>query len=285
MNQGTATVAILAGAFVGGGVFLLVGFFMGVDMIPKRSGSSRALRDSLKGFSGRLVAGLAVGLALLILTRWVVMAAAGGVLVIVWPMLFGGAKEEKHSSAKVEALATWAESLRDTIAGAVGLEQAIPATVHASAPVIREDLALLADRMRVRVPLSTALRQFADSLGDPTADLIVSALIMNARLRGPGLRQLLGALADTARSELDMRQRVSASRAGTRRSARRLLDRHHVGPGGLQPQLRGSLLQCAGPAGAGCRGRPLRDGHALDAAPGRRAPAPTLPDRHRAGRG
>ena len=219
MNQGTATVAILAGAFVGGGVFLLVGFFMGVDMIPKRSGSSRALRDSLKGFSGRLVAGLAVGLALLILTRWVVMAAAGGVLVIVWPMLFGGAKEEKHSSAKVEALATWAESLRDTIAGAVGLEQAIPATVHASAPVIREDLALLADRMRVRVPLSTALRQFADSLGDPTADLIVSALIMNARLRGPGLRQLLGALADTARSELDMRQRVSASRAGTRRSA------------------------------------------------------------------
>ena len=60
MNQGTATVAILAGAFVGGGVFLLVGFFMGVDMIPKRSGSSRALRDRLKGFSGRLVAGLAV---------------------------------------------------------------------------------------------------------------------------------------------------------------------------------------------------------------------------------
>ena len=45
------------------------------------------------------------------------------------------------------------------------------------------------------------------------------ALLVGARLRGPGLRQLLGALADTARSELDMRQRVSASRAGTRRSA------------------------------------------------------------------
>jgi len=137
----------------------------------------------------------------------------------VWPLLFGGAKQEKLAAAKIEALATWAESLRDTIAGAVGLEQAIPATVYAAAPVIREDLALLADRMRVRVPLPTALRQFADGLNDPTADLIVSALIMNARLRGPGLRQLLGALADTARSELDMRQRVSASRAGTRRSA------------------------------------------------------------------
>ena len=75
----------------------------------------------------------------------------------------------------------------------MGLEQAIPATAYAAAPVIREDLALLSDRMRVRVPLPLALRQFADGLNDPTADLIVSALIMNARLRGPGLRQLLGA--------------------------------------------------------------------------------------------
>lgn len=219
MNQATATVAILAGALVGAGLFLLVGFLMGVDMIPQRPGPSRALRERLKGFSGRIVAGLAVGLALLVATRWVVMAVAAGALVVVWPMLFGGTKQEKLAAAKIEALATWAESLRDTIAGAVGLEQAIPATVYASAPVIREDLALLADRMRVRVPLPTALRQFADSLDDPTADLIVCALIMNARLRGPGLRQLLGALADTARCELDMRQRVSASRAGTRRSA------------------------------------------------------------------
>ena len=219
MNQATATVAILAGALVGGGLFLLVGFFMGVDMLPDRPGSSGSLRDSLKGLSGRLIACLVVGLGVLLLTRWIVLAVAAGLLVIVWPLLFGGAKQEKLAAAKIEALATWAESLRDTIAGAVGLEQAIPATVYAAAPVLREDLALLADRMRVRVPLPTALRQFADDLDDPTADLIVSALIMNARLRGPGLRQLLSALADTARSELDMRQRVSASRAGTRRSA------------------------------------------------------------------
>ena len=198
MNQTTATVAILAGALVGGGLFLLVGFFMGVDMLPDRPGSSGSLRDSLKGLSGRLIACLVVGLGVLLLTRWIVLAVAAGVLVLVWPLLFGGAKQEKLAAAKIEALATWSESLRDTIAGAVGL---------------------LADRMRVRVPLPTALRQFADDLDDPTADLIVSALIMNARLRGPGLRQLLGALADTARSELDMRQRVSASRAGTRRSA------------------------------------------------------------------
>jgi len=62
MNQATATVAILAGALVGGGLFLLVGFFMGVDMLPDRPGSSGSLRDSLKGLSGRLIACLVVGL-------------------------------------------------------------------------------------------------------------------------------------------------------------------------------------------------------------------------------
>ena len=220
MNESTAMTAFLSGALIGGGIFLLIGFFIGVDLLPTpAAGASASLREHLKGLSGRLIISLGTGVVLLIVTRWIVLAGAGIALVLVWPLLFGGAKEEKHAAAKIEALATWAESLRDTIAGAVGLEQAIPATAYAAAPVIREDLALLSDRMRVRVPLPLALRQFADGLNDPTADLIVSALIMNARLRGPGLRQLLGALADTARSELDMRQRVSASRAGTRRSA------------------------------------------------------------------
>ena len=220
MNESTAMTAFLSGALIGGGIFLLIGFFIGVDLLPiPAAGASASLREHLKGLSGRLIISLGTGVVLLIVTRWIVLAGAGIALVLVWPLLFGGAKEEKHVAAKIEALATWAESLRDTIAGAVGLEQAIPATAYAAAPVIREDLALLSDRMRVRVPLPLALRQFADGLNDPTADLIVSALIMNARLRGPGLRQLLGALADTARSELDMRQRVSASRAGTRRSA------------------------------------------------------------------
>lgn len=211
-----ATVAILSGALIGGGIFLLIGFMLGVDIAP--AGGSETV-GALRGMSRRILLGAIVGVLLLVLTRWVVLAMAGAGLVLVWPMLFGGTRQEKTAAARIEALATWAESLRDTIAGAVGLEQAIPATVYAASPAIRPTLVLLADRMRMRVPLTTALRQFADELDDPTADLIVSALIMNARLRGPGLRHLLGALSETARGELDMRQRISASRAGTRRSA------------------------------------------------------------------
>ena len=216
MIDATANLAILSGALIGGGIFLFIGFLLGVDIAPEGGADAAA---AVRGASRRILIGAVVGVLLLLLTRWIVLAVAGGCLVFLWPMLFGGTRQEKLAAAKIEALAAWAESLRDTIAGAVGLEQAIPSTVYAASPVIRPTLILLADRMRMRVPLGVALRQFADKLDDPTADLIVSALIMNARLRGPGLRHLLGALADTARAELDMRQRIAASRAGTRRSA------------------------------------------------------------------
>ena len=59
--------------------------------------------------------------------------------------------------ARVEALAAWTESLRDTIAGAVGLEQAIPASVRAAAPALRPHLDALVDRLRARMPLPDAL--------------------------------------------------------------------------------------------------------------------------------
>ena len=54
--------------------------------------------------------------------------------------------------------------------------------------------------------------KFSDDLDDATADLVVAALMLNARLRGPGLRDVLTALAVSARDELDVRRRVESSR-------------------------------------------------------------------------
>ncbi len=47
--------------------------------------------------------------------------------------------------------------------------------------------------------------------------------MLNARLRGPGLRDVLTALATSTREELDMRRRVEASRRSVRRSVRLIL--------------------------------------------------------------
>jgi Flp pilus assembly protein TadB len=209
--------AILAGAMAGGGVFLFVVAVRGVRPRPGRP-TGRSREQLVRRLSTRTALSVMAGLAVLAVTRWPVAALGTGLLVLGWNTIGGGAAEERRAMARLEALAAWTESLRDTIAGAVGLEQAIPSSLRAVAPVLEPHVRTLVDRLHTRVPLADALRRFGDELDDPSADLVVAALILNARLRGPGLRDMLGALSTSARAELDMRRRVEANRRTTRRS-------------------------------------------------------------------
>ncbi|WP_051713089.1 type II secretion system F family protein [Spirillospora albida] len=211
--------AVIAGAVVGGGVLLLAAALRGMP-VRSRPARGRSREDIVKTLTTRTAVAVIVGVAVLVVTRWPIAAAGTAVLVLAWEGLAGGAAEERTGMARLEALAGWTESLRDTIAGAVGLEQAIPASQRAAAPALRQPLRALVDRLHTRVPMPEALRRFADDLDDPSADLVIAALILNAKLRGPGLRDMLGALADSARAELDMRRRVEADRRSTRRSVR-----------------------------------------------------------------
>lgn len=210
---------LLTGALVGLGLYVAV---LAVVGLPERDpGTPRRFADvSLKGATGRIVLGIVVGLLTTLLTQWVVAGIGLGLLAAFWDQLTGDSRAETQGIATLEALATWTESLRDTIAGAVGLEQAIPATAANAGPSIRSSLNLLVDRLRIREPLPEALLHFADDLDDPSADVICSALVLNARLRGPGLRDVLGALAQSTREELDMRRRIAASRRSIRRSVK-----------------------------------------------------------------
>ena len=167
--------------------------------------------------SARGAVAVVTGILVLVATRWVVAGVGVALLAYSWRSL-SGAGSERAAIARLEGLATWTESLRDTIAGAVGLEQAIPSSTRIAAPAIREPLLRLVDRLHTRMPMPDALRLFAGDLDDPSADLIIAALIINSRLRGPGLRDLLGALSRSVREELDMRRKVSAERRSTRRS-------------------------------------------------------------------
>jgi Flp pilus assembly protein TadB len=213
-------IAFLAlGGLFGGGILLLVLGLTPVVPKPKAPSSlAQDLRRVSVGLGRRVPIAAGVGALVLVVTFWPVLAVGCAALVFFWGSLFGGAKSEKAAYSRLEGLAAWTESLRDTIAGAVGLEQAIPATAEAAAPAIARPLHILADRLRVRVPMAVALRRFADDLDDPAADLIVAALVLNSRLRGPGLRDVLTSLSRSVRNELEMRGRVMAGRSSTRRS-------------------------------------------------------------------
>ena len=209
--------ALLAGVFGGGGVALLIASLIGFR--PKEKSVKQAqVGDWLRSASQRLAIAMLLGIVVGLITGWPVAGIGVTVLVFFWNQLFGGLSEERLGMQRVEALAMWTESLRDTIAGAVGLEQAIPASARSASPLLRPQLDALMDRLRGRMPLAEALHHLADDIDDPSADIIIAALILNSRLRGPGLREVLGALATSAREEVDMRNRIMAQRAGMRRA-------------------------------------------------------------------
>ena len=219
MNTAATTelLVILIGGLTGGALFLAVVALYGLPPRPPGSGPSRLARLRRDVLSPRGAIAVVTGILVLVATRWVVAGVGVALLAYSWRSI-SGARGERAAIARLEGLATWTESLRDTIAGAVGLEQAIPSSTRIAAPAIREPLLRLVDRLHTRMPMPEALRMFATDLDDPSADLIIAALIINARLRGPGLRDLLGALSRSVREELDMRRKVSAERRSTRRS-------------------------------------------------------------------
>lgn len=217
--QSTTLEAILAGIVGGTGLVLLIASIVGLR--PRERGgpsTSERVGGWLRRTGQRLAAGMLLGVLAGLITGWPVAGLGVAVLVFFWSQLFGGLASERLGMQRVGALAMWTESLRDTIAGAVGLEQAIPASARSAGALLRPHLDLLMDRLRARMPLPDALHLLAEDIDDPSADIIIAALILNARLRGPGLRDVLGALAQSAREEVDMRNRVMAQRAGMRRA-------------------------------------------------------------------
>jgi len=209
----TAVVALL-GLGAGFGIWLVVTGWSGE---PPRSRRMRVpWRDRLPADLGpRFGWAAAAAGVLAVTTRWPVAALAGAALGWWSPDLFGGRAAREQAVARTEAIASWAESLRDTMSGARGLEAALASTAPVAPEAIRGELTVFAERL-YRDPLPVALAGLAHDLAHPTADLVVAALSMAATGSVRDLGELLGTLAMAAREEAAMRLRVEAARGRMR---------------------------------------------------------------------
>ena len=207
--------AALCGALVGFGVFLVMVGLRGVEPgASERRASRRLDRVGL-----RLALALVAGGIMALLTRWPVAALLAAVVGTAAPSLVGGGAARRAAIARTEAVAAWTEMLRDTMAASAGIEQAIVVSAPVAPPPIRAEVRLLAARLE-RQRLAPALAGFAATLADPTADLVVSALVLASRRQARRLGELLGTLAEAAREQANMRLRVDAGRARTRTAVR-----------------------------------------------------------------
>jgi tight adherence protein B len=221
--------ALACGAGVGLGVTGLVRAYRSAPS-PQNSRTPRTGRSKIPGLASERVSSwvfpfaLGAGSAFLagILTRWpaaIVLAAVGGAGL---PALLRVTRRS-DAGATTEAIAVWTELLRDTLAAASGLSQAIVATAPLAPDPIRKEVGVLAARLSNGMPIPDAMRLFADELGNPSADLVVCALILAATARAQRLVDLLGALADSMREEVAMRLRVESGRASARSGVRTIV--------------------------------------------------------------
>jgi tight adherence protein B len=166
-----------------------------------------------------IVAGFAVGW---LVTGWPAAGLLAAAVASITPMLIGTRKRREELLARSEALAVWAEMLRDTISSHAGLREAIAVTARVAPAPIRAEVQALSVRAE-RDALPMALRRFAVDVADPVADLVVAALVIAAERQAQRLAELLSQIAAAAREQAAMRMRVETGRARTYASSKALV--------------------------------------------------------------
>ena len=199
--------AVALGAGVGVGVCLAAAGLAGVELprIPRGWSSTR------------LALAVAVSAGLFAVTRFPVAIPAGAALGAALPTVMSTRRQRRESLARVQALATLAEIIRDTTAAGLGLGESLRAAARVAPGPLTAELAVLEQRL-AREPLPEALRAFANDVDDPLCDLVVASLLLAERRSG-SLEGVLSGLAANAREEAALRARIEAGRAGLETSA------------------------------------------------------------------
>ena len=209
-------IAVFAGG-AGLGLWIFLAGLTGRQVLPRpsqRTGPGRV------GSLSRSTAG-AIGAAVvtLLLTGWPVGALLAACAVLGAPKLIGGKAARAEAIQRTEAIATWTEMVRDSIAAASGLEEAINATAAVAPAPIRPEVRRLVSRLE-RQSLTSALAAFGNDLAHPSGDLVVAALSIAARTEASDLTGLLSRLADAIRGEARMRIRVDVGRTQVRTASK-----------------------------------------------------------------
>ncbi|MCZ7458218.1 type II secretion system F family protein [Streptomyces sp. WMMC940] len=222
-------IGLFAGLSVVGGIVVLVAGVVGttepatpgpVSRWRAAMASSQAEVRRRAQARARAAGAAAVGLAVWIVTGWFVLGLLLLAVAIGLPWLISPAKAANARIEQLDALAEWTRRLSDVLMLGTGLEQAIITSRKTAPAVLSAEVGELSARLLSGWRPEDALRAFANSLGDATADKVAAALILRSADRGPGLAAALTDLADSVRDEVRQRRQIEADRAKPRTTVR-----------------------------------------------------------------
>jgi len=213
----TTPVLALWGAVVGVGLLQIRRACRVVPLTPLTAVRRPVWRPGRTGW--RIGMATATATVVVVVTGWPVLGISAALAGWWLPTAWAARGRAQREQAVVEAVATWAEQLRDTMSAASGLEHAVTATARLANGPLAPSLTRLAERLD-HEPLTAAVRGFADEVRHPSADFVAAALITATEHEARDVATLLGHLAVSARDEARLRRRVWVGRARTRSASR-----------------------------------------------------------------
>ena len=218
----TTLLAAAAGILVPVGVVVCVAGIRRTGVRQRSAGSSRlsTWRSYVASRRARLLVALVVGILVWAVFSWPVAGLLAAATVIGLPVLLRAGAKEQRRIDRIEAIEEWTRRLSDVLVAGAGLEQAVTTSGATAPEAIQPEVSALGARLAARWPAEQALHAFADDMDDASADLVVSALVLAARRRGPGLSRVLVSVADSVAEDVAARRRVEAERAKPRATAK-----------------------------------------------------------------
>lgn len=213
IDQDTVVLAFVIAAI---GVLLVAAGWFG--LLPTGSAKSDAAKGVAQTSMGL---GLAAGgfVAGFLLTGWLALALWFAAFGAFMPTLRSAKRERREAINRVDAIATWVETVRDNISGAAGLTQALRNSAANAPDPIRAEVRDLVLRLQHEAVVPS-LRRFAADLAHPTADMTVGCLILASTRSAGSLSEILANTSQAARDSASMMRQIDAGRVQNQSQAK-----------------------------------------------------------------
>ena len=147
-----------------------------------------------------------------LLLGWLVVSLLVAGLGLVAPLLYYLRRRDRRRGATQDALIEATGQLRDAIRTGLSVQNALLGLAHTGPEALRPELARLTREIRL-LGFEPAMTGMRERLADPVFDVVAASLVLNDRLGGRNVSQVLDRLAQATRAELRVQQELRAYQA------------------------------------------------------------------------
>jgi tight adherence protein B len=160
-----------------------------------------------------------VGIVVHLVLGWGVLSLVAGGLGAVAPLAYLIRRHDRRRAEVQEAMVEAIGQLRDAIRAGLSVPEALIGLARGGPSVLRPEMTTLVREMRL-MGFESAVGAMQERLADPVFDVVAASLLLNDRLGGRNVSQVLDRLVHATRAQLRIQDELRALQARNVLSAR-----------------------------------------------------------------